>query len=197
MAQVTLESKYRADAGKGVARKLRAAGQVPGVLYGPNMEPISLSLNEKSVLQLIQTKGTNRIINLTVEGAPGETSHLCLIKDVTRDVYQTRLVHLDLRKLDLNEKVVVPVRMILEGEDVIRAKGAVVEQMVRAVKVRTKAASIPDSLTLDISEMNLGQTVTIGGLTLPEGVELADNPDMPIMNIFATRGSALAQQQKG
>ena len=192
MAQVALASKFRKGPGKGVARKLRAAGQVPGILYGPSMEPIPLQLNEKEVQTLVQSKGLNRIIELQVEDSPGDKSHLCLIKDLQRDVYQQRVVHLDLRKLDLNEKVVVSIRLTLEGEAAIRAKGGIVEQMVRGIRVRTQAANIPEGTFADISELKLGQTITIGEIALPEGVELVDNPESPVVNIFAARGSLMA-----
>ncbi|MBT9589120.1 50S ribosomal protein L25 [bacterium] len=192
MAQVALASKFRKGTGKGVARKLRAAGQVPGILYGPSMEPIPLQLNEKEVQTLVQSKGLNRIIELQVEDSPGEKSHLCLIKDLQRDVYQQRVVHLDLRKLDLNEKIVVSIRLTLEGEAAIRAKGGIVEQMVRGIRVRTQAANIPEGTFADISGLKLGQTITIGEIVLPEGVELVDNPESPVVNIFAARGSLMA-----
>lgn len=192
MAQVELASKFRKGTGKGVARKLRAIGRVPGILYGPSMEPITIDLDEKEVLTLVQRKGLNRIIALTVDDAPGDKSHICLIKDVQRDVYQQHITHLDLRKLDLNEQVVVTVRLTLEGEAVIRAKGGIVEQMVRGVRVRTKPNDIPTGFTADIASLRLGQTITIGQVQLPEGVELVDNPESPIVNIFAARGSAMA-----
>lgn len=192
MAQVELASKFRKGSGKGVARKLRAAGRVPGILYGPSMEPITLELDEKEVLTLVQSKGLNRIIALTVDGAPGDKNHICLIKDMQRDVYQQRITHLDLRKLDLNEKVVVTVRLTLDGEQVVRGKGGIVEQMVRGVRVRTKPNDIPTGFSADISGLRLGQTITIGQIELPEGVELVDNPDSPVVNIFAARGSAMA-----
>lgn len=194
MAQVTLSSKFRKDTGKGVARKLRAVGQIPGVLYGPTISPISLALDHKEVLTLIQSKGLNRIIELSVEGAPEGDKHLCLIKDLQRDVYQTKVLHLDLRRIDLNEKVVVNVRVILDGESAIRSKGGIVEQMVRSIRVRTTPANIPTSLTADISGLKLGETITIGELTLPENVELVGNPKQPIVNVFATRGSAMASK---
>jgi len=194
MAQVALASKFRKGTGKGVARKLRAQGQIPGILYGPTLEPMPLQLDEKEVHSLVTSKGLNRIIELTVENAPGDKTHLCLIKDVQRDVYQQRVLHIDLRKLDLSEKVVVAVRLSIEGEQALRAKGGIVEQMVRGIRVRTQPANIPDGLSADISHLKLGQTITIGQIALPDGVELVDNPDTPIVNVFATRGSLLSNQ---
>jgi large subunit ribosomal protein L25 len=192
MASVALTSKLRTGTGKGVARKLRAAGNIPGVLYGPSIQPIHLELEHKAVQGLLQSKGINRIIELTVEGSDGGT-HLCLIKEVVRDVYQTKVMHIDLRKVDMNEKIVVDVRVSLDGEQTLRAKGGIVEQMVRSVKVRTSPGNIPETISVDISGLRMGKTITVGELPLPEGAELQDNPDLPILNISAARGSAMTQ----
>lgn len=192
MASVALTSKLRTGTGKGVARKLRAAGNIPGVLYGPSIQPIHLELEHKSVQGLLQKQGINRIIELTVEGTDGGT-HLCLIKEVVRDIYQTKVMHIDLRKVDMTEKIVIDVRVSLEGEQTLRAKGGIVEQMVRSVKVLTSPGSIPETITVDISHLRMGKTITVGELPLPEGVELQDNPDQPILNISAARGSQMTQ----
>lgn len=193
MAQVALSSKIRKGTGKGVARKLRALGQVPGVLYGPSTEPVHLELDEKGLSTLVQSKGLNQILELTIEGGSSGT-HLCLIKDLQRDVYQQKILHVDFRRIDLNEKIVVTVRLTVEGEAPIRAKGGIVEQMVRGVRLRVQATNIPTGLSCDISGLRLGQTITIGQLALPEGAELVDNPDQAIVNIFASRGSLMSQQ---
>lgn len=194
MASVALASKLRKETGKGVARKLRAAGNIPGVLYGPSIQPVHLEFDQKTVQTLIQTQGVNRILELSIEGDTSGDKHLCLIKDVQRDVYQTKVLHVDLRKLDMNEKIVVDIRLMLEGEQALRAKGGIVEQMVRTVKVRTSPNNIPERITQDISHLRLGKTIQVGELPLPEGVELVTNPDQPILNISAARGSAMAQQ---
>ncbi len=194
MAQIKLESELRAGTGKGVARKLRVQGRVPGVVYGPSVEPILIGMDEKTLLTHLQKKGMNQIIELEVKNGSASDTHLCLIKEVQRDVYQQHILHIDFRRIDLKEKVVVNIRVNLEGQAAIKAKGGIIEQMVRAIKVRTEPTNIPDSVTTDISGLRLGQTTTIGELPLPEGVELVDNPDAPILNIFAARGSAMASQ---
>lgn len=191
MAQVELASKFRNDTGKGVARRLRAAGQIPGVLYGPSNDPIHLSMDEKVARSLIQAQGMNRIIALNIEGLSGENQHLCLIKDVQRDVYQQRLLHIDLRRVDMKETVEINVRVVLDGEAAVRAKGGIVEQMVRTVKVRTTPLQIPDSLVVDISQLRPGQTVQIKELPVPEGCSLEGNLEQAILNITAARGAAI------
>ncbi len=193
MAQVALASELRNDTGKGVARKLRAIGRIPGVLYGPAKDPIHLSLDEKATRTLIQSKGLNRIIALNVEGQSGDNTHLCLIKDVQRDVYQQKVLHLDLRRVDLNEVIEINVRVILEGEATVRSKGGIVEQMIRTVKVRTTPAQIPESLMVDISQMRPGQTIHVKELPVPENCEIFGNLELAILNITAARGAVIAQ----
>lgn len=194
MAQVALQSEKRPGVGKGVARKLRASGKIPAVLYGPSFQPVHLAIPSKSVEVLVQKYGMNPIINLSVEGGD---SHLCMIKDLQKDVFQKELVHLDLRRVDLNEKIEVSVPLILEGEQSLRAKGGIIEQTIRSLRVKTVPTKIPDSLTADISHLKIGQTVPAGEVKLPEGVELAQDKDQGIVNVFATRGSALASESHG
>ena len=194
MAQVALQSEKRPGVGKGVARKLRAAGKIPAVLYGPSIQPVHLAIQAKAVEVLVQKHGMNPIINLAVEGGEG---HLCMIKDLQKDVFQKELVHLDLRRVDLNERIEVSVPLILEGEQSLRAKGGIIEQTIRSLRVKTVPTKIPDSLTVDISHLKIGQTVPAGEVKLPEGVELAQDKDQGIVNVFATRGSALATESHG
>lgn len=193
MGQVALSSKHRNKVGKGVSRKLRVVGRIPGVLYGPNFQPLHLDIDEKEVASLVRAHGLNSIINLSIDGAPGEGSCLCMIKDVQRDVFQKFFLHVDLRKVDLNEKIEVIVPLQLQGEQAIRAKGGIIEQMVRGVRVRSLPNNIPDTLNADISALRIGQTVSVADVQLPEGVELAasQDPKAGVVNVFATRGSAL------
>ena len=192
MAQVKLESNPREKTGKGVARKLRAAGRVPGILYGPTIEPIIIDLQEKALADLIAKHGLNPIVNLSV----GSDSHLCMIKDVQRDVFQSRILHLDLRKVDLKEKLEVNVRLHLDGEETVRAAGVVVEQTVRTVRVRTIPTIIPEVFNVDISKLRAGKTIHLSEIPMPEGVELAQD-DAQIVNVFAPRGSVAAEEEAG
>ena len=109
MAQQELSSDFRTNVGKGVARKLRAVGKIPGVLYGPTIQPVHLALDEKTVATMIQSHGLNSIIKLNIEGSPADKEHLCMVKDVQRDVFQKKVLHLDLRRIDLKEKIEVSV----------------------------------------------------------------------------------------
>ena len=193
MGQVALSSKHRNKVGKGVCRKLRVVGRIPGVLYGPSIQPVHLDIDEKEVASLVRGHGLNSIINLSIDGAPGEGSCLCMIKDVQRDVFQKFFLHVDLRKVDLNEKIEVIVPLQLQGEQTIRTKGGIIEQMVRGIRISSMPNNIPDLLTADISGLRIGQTVTVADVVLPEGVEFAPSQDREagVVNVFATRGSAL------
>jgi len=192
VAQVKLESNPRDKSGKGVARKLRAQGRVPGVLYGPSIEPMPIDLQEKALVELVSKYGLNPIINLSV----GSESHLCMIKDIQRDVFQSRVLHLDLRKIDLKEKIEVNVPLHFEGEEAVRAMGAVVEQTVRTVRVKTTPTFIPESFTVDISGLRVGKTIHLSEIKMPAEVELAQD-DAAVVNVFAPRGSAAAATEEG
>jgi large subunit ribosomal protein L25 len=192
MAQQELSSDFRSNVGKGVARKLRVLGKIPGVLYGPTIQPVHLSLEEKTVATMISTHGLNSIIKLTIDGGPADKEHLCMVKDVQRDVFQKKVLHLDLRRIDLKEKIEVAVRLTFENEKELRAKGAIVEQLVRTLRIKTFPTDIPENFSADIGHLRPGQTITIGEIKLPEGVDLLQDPALPIVNITAARGAVIA-----
>lgn len=188
MAQAKLESNTREKSGKGVARKLRAEGRIPGVLYGPSIEPVSLDLHQKSLQELISKHGLNPIITLSV----GSESHLCMIKDIQRDVYQTKILHCDLRRIDMKETIEINVPLHIDGEAAVRSTGAVVEHIVRSVHVKTTPAFIPEEFRVDISALRVGKTITVKEIKMPEGVELLGGDESPIVHIFLPRGAAAA-----
>ena len=197
MGQVALASKHRTKVGKNSCSKLRFAGRIPGVLYGPSIKPVHLDIEEKEVSVLVHTHGLNPIINLTIEGS-AESSCLCMIKEVQQDVFHREILHIDLRKVDLNEKIEVTVPLTLHGEAAIRLKGGVVEQMVRGIRVLSLPTNIPEQLTADISELRIGHTITVSAIVLPEGVELAPTQDRDagVVNVFTTRGTVLQTESE-
>lgn len=197
MSQVTLKSKFRAKSGKGVARQLRFAGRVPGIVYGPTIQPFGIDVDHKELATLVSKHGRNPIISLSVDGAPNGTEHLVMIKDIQRDVFQKDYLHLDLRRVDLNESIEVTVPLNLQGEGTLRAKGGIIEHMVRGIRVKTVPNNIPESITVDISGLKIGQTIQVGQVELPSGVSLAHDASAAIVNVFATRGSALYSESGG
>lgn len=188
MAQVKLEARHRTATGKGVARKLRREGRVPGVIYGHGEAPISLDLDAKAVNHLLHEFGHNAIITLTVTGGPG--SDTCMIKEFDRDLYQKNLVHVDLKRISLKEKIetMVPVHVV-HGEK-LEKEGGVLELMLPEVEIRALPLEIPESIEVDVSGLQLGDNLHVSALKLPSGVELVSDPEAVLLLVHIPRSVA-------
>lgn len=189
MSQLSVSAEKRDSAGKGVARKLRAQGRIPGVLYGRDSTPVLFSVDEKTMAALMKEHGLNSIIELDL----GDSKQTCMIAEYQKDVFQRHLVHVDLKLVDLNSKVIVKVPVALEGEQSVRSKGGIAQLYTRELKVRVLATEIPKRIAFDISDLNPGESRKLNSVTLPGNVEALDPMSTTVVNVLAPRALAAAR----
>ncbi|MBI3924040.1 MAG: 50S ribosomal protein L25 [Armatimonadetes bacterium] len=198
MAQVSLECKRRENSGKGVARKLRAAGRIPGVLYGANMDPVKIDLDQKAVHNLLRKYGLNPIITLSIEGAGnGEGQQVCMIADYQRDVFQRNLLHVDLRKVDLSEKITKMVPIRIHGEVEVRVRGGILEMRIDHIEVRSLPLDIPPAFDLDISKCKTGDQMRVSDIPIPPKVEVLHEPEEVVLSIASPRKGTETAGEEG
>ena len=172
--QSTLEVAVRTEFGKGFARRLRAAGKIPAVLYGHGTEPVHLALPGHETALII--RHANAIIELKIEGK----TQLALVKDVQKDPVRQIIEHLDLVVLNKGEKVVVDVPVAVEGES---APGTIVNQDATTLSVEVEAISIPEHLVVNVDGLEDGTHVTAGEVALPQGATLVTDADVLVVGI--------------
>ncbi len=189
MSQITVSALKRDSAGKGVARKLRAQGRIPGVLYGRDASPILFSIDEKSMSAQMKEYGLNTIIVLDLEGK----QYTCMIAEYQKDVFQRHLLHIDFKLVDLDSKVVVKVPINLIGDSAVRSRGGIAQLYLREFRVRVKATEIPQSIPLDITDMHPGESRKLASVELPDNLEKMDPPSTQVINILAPRALAAAR----
>lgn len=189
MAQVKLESRHREGTGKGLARKLRREGRVPAILYGHKETPVSLDLDARTVNHLLHEYGHNAIITLTIQGGPGG-GDTCMIVDFQRDIYQQQLIHVDLKRISLKEKIETPVPVHVTGTEKLEKEGGVIELMLPEVVVRCLPLEIPEQLELDVAHLELGDSVHASELKMPTGVELITEPEHVVLIVHIPRAVA-------
>ena len=178
MATVSLKATPRTDKGKGVARKLRASGQVPGVIYGRGREPQSLTVNAREFDRLAErVRITSTVIELALDGKTART----LIRELQRHPIKRTVLHIDFQELVAGEKVnvSVPLRFVGTPEGV-KTGGGILEEIMHHVEVRVDPSNIPDHIDVDVTELTIGHSLHIGDLKLPEGVEVTDDPENTI-----------------
>jgi len=183
-----LIAESRPGTGKGAARQARRAGYVPGVVYGGGTDPQAIQIKFNELLKRLKAgRFMATLFNLKVEGSD-DVRVIC--RNVQRDVVKDLPTHLDLMRLHRTSKVnlFIPVEFIGEEECPGLRRGGVVTVVRPEVELRVTAGDIPDHLTADLSGLDIGDTVTISSITLPEGAKATIDRDFVIANIQAPSG---------
>ncbi len=179
--ETKLAAQRREGTGKGVARKLRAGGRVPGVLYGHGEEPIALSVGAVDLLHLFHHGGgANALVGLEIDGK----SHLAIPREVQRDHIHSRFIHVDFLAVRRDEKIKVNVEVVETGDAEGVKMGGVVEHHLREVEVECLPGSVPERIEIDITALEIGDMLRVGDLTAPDGVEILTDPETSIISII-------------
>jgi large subunit ribosomal protein L25 len=179
--ETILKAERRDGAGKGVARKLRARGRVPGILYGHGMAPISLHVGSQDLLHLFHAStGTNVLVDLEIDGS----THLALPREIQRDHIHSRYLHIDFLAVRRDEKVKVIVEVHEVGEAPGVKMGGVVEHHLREVELECLPSDVPDSLEVDISSLEIGDMLKVVDIIVPDGTEILTDPDSAVISII-------------
>lgn len=160
--------------------RLRRQGRVPAVLYGKGLDNLFIHLDEIQVQRCLQEGGRNALLNLKVEGKP----YRAMIREVQRDSIKGKIIHVDFITVRLDEPIDTEVSIELEGEPRGVKDGGVLQVQLRSAAIRCLPNEIPSELVVDVSEMEIGDTVTLSALKLPEGVELLSDADELIASVL-------------
>jgi large subunit ribosomal protein L25 len=185
MASASLSAETRTDKGKGVARKLRAAGRVPGVVYGHAREAQSLSLVARDLEKLPSRVATgSTVIELSLGGAVTKT----LIREVQRHPFKKQILHVDFQELVAGEKVTVEIPLVFVGTpEGVRLSGALLEQILHSIEVLVDPSSIPNHIDVDVTNLAMGHSLHVRELTLPAGLEVLTDVDATVCAVVAPR----------
>jgi len=154
--------------GKGAARKLRAAGKIPAVLYGTSVEPQSLAVDAFTFEKIAkQAQGSTMVFDLEVAGKKSTA----LVRDYQADPFRREITHIDFQAVGLNDKIEVEIPVQLSGDPVGVKEGGILEQLRRTLNVRCLVSNIPSHFDVDVSGLDIGDNIHANELTLPEGVE--------------------------
>jgi large subunit ribosomal protein L25 len=189
MQTIELRAEKRELASKGTLSKLRLEGQIPAVVYGGKKSPENLALNLKNLTQLLKGHGVNVLMNLKL----GDGAEIVLLKDVQRDVLSHDVIHVDFQRISMTEKLEVNVPLHVVGEAPgVKVGGGILEHILRNLRVRCLPTDIPDSISVDVSQLQLNQGIKVKDLVLPVGVEALNDREGLVMNIVAPAAEEVA-----
>jgi len=198
MAEIVLAANPGRTPGSPASRRLRAQGKIPAVLYGAETDAQAVTVEWRELRQALTTdKGLNAVITLEVDGE----KHMTIVKELQRHPVRRDVLHVDFLVVQRNKPVQAEVPIVLEGEPekVLKERG-VVEQSLHALTIMALPASIPGHLELDVTEMEIGDTLTVGDLTLPSGVTTDVDPEAPVASAQQTRAveeELAAEEEEG
>jgi len=192
MARTELQVELRESRKKGPARRLRATGGVPAILYGPNTDAISISVPHRALDRVVES---NQLIDLT--GHPSVEGRPVLVKDFHRDSVSRRIVHCDFYAVDTSRATETTVPIHFSGKAKGVELGGVLETLMREVEVRCLPTAIPSVLDIDVTNLDVGDSLHTSDIPLPEGVELISDPKLSIAHVIASRAAASAAASEG
>ena len=191
--EANLKATLRESIGSGESRRLRNDGLLPAVVYGLGMEPVSITVNAREFTNALKTEaGSNVILNLEV----GKKKYTALAREIQKHPYKNEFLHVDLIQIDLTKTVEADVQINFIGTPVgVKEEGGLVQTVNATITISTLPTSIPSSLDLDISELNVGENATATDVELPDGVELASEDDESILVTITLPRAAIEEEE--
>lgn len=177
---VSLQAKKRDNLSRGFTKQLRKEGKIPAVVYGKNQSPVTVSVDQVELLKTVRDEGRNAIISLNIEG--GDTVDV-MLHDYQADPVKDQIIHADFYAVDLSEEIDVHVPIRLEGEAIGVKEGGVLQQPLYEIEIRVKPREIPDDIVVDVTDLKIGDSISVADLPSSEQYEYLDDPETVIVSI--------------
>lgn len=190
MSEVTLSVEVRESSGKGAGRRLRREGKVPGIIYGKKVDSVPVQVSASALQRLLQSGGSGGLIRVSY----GDTSQVVLVKDVQADPVLGTPVHVDFHAVALDQDVQVDVPLVVVGDEQRTSDGGILAQNLRELPISCLPTDIPESITVDVSGLAAGDSLTVGDIELPEGVKLNIEEDETVLSIVLPRAEATEEE---
>jgi large subunit ribosomal protein L25 len=186
MASATLKASLRDGGGKGAARKLRAVGRIPAVLYGHGDKPRALSVDAHELQLLMGAVSTGTtIISLDLEG---EGSQDVLIRDVQKHAYRPDVLHVDFFHVHAGETLTLKVPVRLTGSPYgVHTEGGVLDHVLYELEVQTLPRNIPDVIEVDVTDLKVGESVRVSDIPVEGRFQIMNDADLPVASVVAPR----------
>lgn len=170
------------DVGKTVARRMRTSGKIPAIFYGHGMDPLSLSVDSKTLRTVIHREaGTNVILKLSIEGERG--GQTAIIKEIQRHPMKDSFLHVDFLKIAMDEKIQAKVPVNVVGESVGVREGGVLQHGLWEVEVEALPKDLPENLEVNVTELQIGDTIRVADLTVAEDVDVLTDLEETVVSI--------------
>ena len=186
MATLRLSAETRSDTGKGAAKKMRRAGRIPAILYGRGQEGVSLSLGNKEVSHLLANPGAmTNVLELEITDSGKSSKKNILVKKIQKHPFREEVLHMDLLEIALDQKISVMVPIELAGESEGVKMGGILEMKRRELEITSLPNQIPDTIVIDITELQIGDAVHVEDITPPDGAQIFFESNFTVLSVVA------------
>ena len=183
MQQKQLNIELRTKTGTGVSRRLRMADMIPGVVYGKGLDPVTVSIKIRDMQDAISgAGGQNNLITLIGGGSLDQ--NIAIVADIQRDPIKRTLKHVDLHRINPNEKLRVTVPVVLTGAAIGVKEGGLLDLAHHQLHIECLPGNIPDSITIDVSNLKIAHSIHVSEIPLPEGIVILDQPKIPVVSVL-------------
>jgi large subunit ribosomal protein L25 len=187
-----LRAERRDESGKGSARKIRAAGRVPGVVYGHGGDPVHISVDARELFHTLHTDaGSNVLVNLRVDGQ----TTLAMPREIQRDHLRGRLLHVDFLRIARDEKITVEIPIQLVGESHGVKEGGVIEHHLWTLEVECFPQDVPPAIEADISALGVNESLKVDELTLSDKLTVLTSPEEVVVSVVPPQVLKLEEEE--
>lgn len=194
-----LNAELRTDMGKGASRRLRREHRVPAIMYGGGQAPASVTLLHKDVVKSLENEAFySHILTVNIAGK----SEKAVLKALQRHPYKPIVMHMDFQRVNETDKIHMHVPLHFKGEDIapgVKLRGGIVNHLMNNVEIHCLAKDLPEYIEVDVSPLNVGESLHLSDLKLPSGVEIpgleaGSEHDLPVVAIVLPRAAVEAEE---
>jgi large subunit ribosomal protein L25 len=170
--QVKLSASSRAESGRNAVKAVRARGGIPAIIYGGKSTPSNLEIKKRDIeVLLARSVGENILVELEIQEGGKTTNRLSLIQEIQHHPVRGDILHVDFHEVSMNEEITAEVVLEPVGEPIgVKTYGGLLQQSMRALPIRCLPRNLPELITVDVSNLNVGESLHVGQIPLPEGV---------------------------
>ena len=191
MAEIQVKARSRKPGGKGAAKRLRAGGKIPAVVYGKGIDPIPIELDARDVYSL--THGARAaslesvIVSLEIEDEGEDSRRPTLITEIQHDPIKGNVLHIDFHQVSLTERIHARIPVVTVGECPGVSEGGIVEHTLRELDVACRAMDLPEEVRVDISRLGLGESLHVGDIDLGPNIEILNDAELSVVSVTVPR----------
>ena len=193
MSKQILNVEVREQSGKGISRRLRAAGRIPAVVYGKGMESVTVSVATRELSEAIAGEGGRNHI-LTLKGAGVLEGASVIVADLLKDPLKGTPRHVDLHRINLADKVKVHVKLVLVGNSAGAKAGGFVDFALHEVEVECLPVHIPEFINVDVTELVIGHSIHVSDVVAPIGSVILSDPNAAVVSILGRKGGEAEEE---